>query len=207
MNRNDKEGMVKFEKSSHQNMKKPLIIIISGPPGSGKTTLAKKISEHFQLPLIVRDEIKESMFDTLGIRDRDWSEKLGMASYDLLYYFSDILLSQKIPFIMESNFKPEFANQKFLEMRKKHEFESFQIHCHAPLEILLERFKKRAASDQRHPGHGDENHHGEFKEKMSKSEHGALSIGGGILELETTEFNVIDVDQVYEAIKAFLEKS
>jgi predicted kinase len=66
---------------------KPILILISGFSCTGKTTLAKKIAQRSSLPLIGRDDIKESLYDSLGYSDRKWSKKLGAASYDLLYLF------------------------------------------------------------------------------------------------------------------------
>jgi adenylate kinase family enzyme len=40
---------------------RPALIVISGPMGSGKTTLAHKIAESVGCPAICRDEIKEGM--------------------------------------------------------------------------------------------------------------------------------------------------
>jgi predicted kinase len=70
---------------------KTLLILISGFSCTGKTTLARKIAEKYSLPLISRDDIKESLFDSLGYSDREWSKKLGIASYDLLYFFTEQL--------------------------------------------------------------------------------------------------------------------
>ena len=54
------------------------LVVVAGPPGTGKTTLAAKIAEDFRLPLITKDGIKESLFDSLGTGDREWSRKLGI---------------------------------------------------------------------------------------------------------------------------------
>jgi predicted kinase len=40
--------------------------------GAGKTTLARKLAPALELPLIARDDLKESLFETLG-----WSQRLG----------------------------------------------------------------------------------------------------------------------------------
>jgi len=43
----------------------PLLIVVTGMPSSGKTTVAEDLSRRLQLPLIAKDTIKESLYDTL----------------------------------------------------------------------------------------------------------------------------------------------
>jgi adenylate kinase family enzyme len=46
---------------SGSGMTSPTLVIVSGPPGSGKTTLAHEIATALGAPAICRDEIKEGM--------------------------------------------------------------------------------------------------------------------------------------------------
>jgi len=183
-------------------MSKTLLIIISGPPCTGKTTIGKRIAKEFLLPLLSRDDIKESLFDSLGIKDREWSKQLGIASYKILYQVVGSLLQADQSFIVESNFKPEFDEERFLDLQKKYNFEILQIMCKTDGEILFERFKKRSESGGRHPGHVDNQNYNEFKEVLLKGEHRALSLGSKVFEINTTDFDSIDYNSIFSTIKS-----
>lgn len=54
--------------ASRNMSRKPKCIIITGQPGSRKTTLAKKLGERLWMPVISRDEIKEGYVNTYGVK-------------------------------------------------------------------------------------------------------------------------------------------
>lgn len=45
---------------------RPQLIVIGGYSGSGKTTLAQGLARALSLPLLSKDVIKETLFDSLG---------------------------------------------------------------------------------------------------------------------------------------------
>lgn len=53
---------------------------MSGPPGSGKTTLATALAPALGLPLIAKDTIKEALMTMLPVPDVATSQTIGMAS-------------------------------------------------------------------------------------------------------------------------------
>ena len=85
-------------------MEKPLVILVSGPPCVGKTTLATRLASQLGMPLLSKDSIKETMFDTLGWSDREWSKKLGVASITLFYQWIDSQLVAGQSIVAESSF-------------------------------------------------------------------------------------------------------
>ena len=49
-------------------MHKPFVVI-SGLPGSGKTTLGRRLASVLDLPLIDKDDILDRLFESKGIGD------------------------------------------------------------------------------------------------------------------------------------------
>jgi predicted kinase len=67
------------------------ILIVSGAPASGKSTLAGALAEVFGYPLLSKDTLKESLFDSLGTHldknagsSAELSRLLSRAAMDLL---------------------------------------------------------------------------------------------------------------------------
>ena len=92
---------------------RPSLIIVAGPPCTGKSTLALRLAIDLSLPLIAKDHIKEILFDSLGWKDRAWSRQLGQLTYELLYHFVEVELRAGCSCIVESNFAPESATRRF----------------------------------------------------------------------------------------------
>jgi predicted kinase len=70
-------------------MQQLLLVIVTGESGAGKTTLARRLAGELRLPLVYRDGLKETLYESLGWSDVEWSQKPGAASYDLLYHVLD----------------------------------------------------------------------------------------------------------------------
>ena len=47
---------------------RPGCVLVTGRPGSGKTTLARKLAGLLRMPLVSRDEVKEGYVNTFGVR-------------------------------------------------------------------------------------------------------------------------------------------
>ncbi|MEI6044137.1 MAG: AAA family ATPase [Chloroflexota bacterium] len=183
----------------------PILIIISGPPASGKTYLGQRIAHNLQLPFFNKDGIKELLFDNLGWSDAVWSRKLNAASLDILYYFVAVQLAVGRTQIVESNFKPELDTARFLALQEQYPCEFVQIQCVTEGEVLLERFRQRAKIG-RHPGHVDHEIESYLQPLLLRGRHGKLEIGGSLFEVDTTDFAKIDYAGLFQAISAIINR-
>jgi len=120
----------------------------------------------------------------------------------LLYFITESLLKADKSLIVETNFNPKFADKKFLDLKEKYNFVPFQVRCITDGEILLDRFIKRANSNERHAGHVDAESIDEWRSILLQGKIEALNIGGEIFDIDTSDFNKIDYNKLVSAIKS-----
>jgi predicted kinase len=133
----------------------PLLVIISGPPGAGKTSIGRRLATDARLPFFTKDDFKDTLFDVLGIDDRAWSMKIGQAAAELLFKVVLLHLEAGHSLVVENAFIPKYRAQPFEELRRRFSFRTLQIWCWAKTTVLFERFASRARAGERHPGHVD----------------------------------------------------
>ena len=136
-------------------MDTPIVILITGHPATGKTTLAHYLAKELYLPLIWKDQIKEALLETLGLSSIEWSRKLSVTAWTLLYQQVENLLQAGVSHVVESNFDPIYANDCWQNRSEQSDFQLIQVRCAVRPETLLHRYRQRIKNGSRHPGHVD----------------------------------------------------
>ncbi|PID51935.1 MAG: serine protease [Candidatus Moraniibacteriota bacterium] len=180
---------------------KPWLIIITGLPGTGKTTIGRKLSHDLHIPFMSKDDFKEILFDTLGCKDRAWSQQLGEVSYDLLYKVTEDMLCAGSSLIIETNFNPKRASKKIMQLQNTIGFNIFQLRFFADGHILFERFKNRALSGNRHKGHCDAENLDNFKDSLLCGTIDKLTVQGEFLDVDTTDFEKVDYQKIVNIMR------
>jgi hypothetical protein len=173
-------------------------VVVSGLPGSGKTTLARKLAPALTLPLFDKDDILEGLFDALGVGDADWRQRLSRASDEIF----ERLAKTSNGAVLTSFWRtPEISTQSgtptdWIASTSKRIVE---VHCICAPEIAAQRFINRI----RHPGHLDSAKRAEdvLSSFRILATVGALGLGE-LLQVDTT--NEIDADSLARDIKTLL---
>ena len=174
----------------------PLVVVVTGPPASGKSTIAEAVAKGLPAPLLAKDPIKEALFDALGAGDPRWSRRLGIATYGILFLTLEQEVRAGRSCVLEANFDHDEASRELGELQVRSPFRALQIVCTASREVLLERYVARSGS--RHPGHVDDERLEDVTESIDARRWRALELDGELIEVDTTDWSTVDVDALVE---------
>lgn len=132
-----------------------VLVVVTGPPGSGKTTLARELAPRLGIPLITKDDLKVILYETLGWGGRDRDRATSDAAYALMFHLVGVSLSAGVSMMLEANFRASAA-ERIRPVLDSTRAASLQVLCTAPDEILVDRLRRRTEGHLRHPGHADE---------------------------------------------------
>lgn len=184
--------------------KLPLALIVCGAPGTGKTTLARRLAPALGLPLIARDDLKESLFETLGWSTVEWSERLGRATYELVYLLIERLLAARCSLLVETPLDPDWANPRFQTLQARYPFQPAQLILSTRADLLRQRYAKRVDTGERHPGLMDRMRMGQLDPVGSEKRNRPLDLDGPVLRIDTSDFAALNFNGLVKQLRAII---
>ncbi len=186
-------------------MPQPFVIIVNGPPGVGKTTLAGRLARDLQLPVLSRDGIAETLYDALDYQTTGRPALFGHASFTLLYYFAGTLLAAGQSVIVEGCFRfPEVATNEFRQLQQQHDFIPLQIQCQGDGSVILERFLARASTPERHVCHRDLEFAEHSRDIFLRGRLADLSLGGQVVDIDMTDLLTYNYVGLLDRVRSIL---
>ena len=132
-------------------MKPGRVLVVTGLPGAGKSTLAAELARRYRLPLLGKDFIKEPLLDVLGAADPSASRKLSDASFATMFRLAAEWVRGGHGFILEGNFRP---GEHEAPLRVAFgSVQAVQVLCRVSEAERVTRLAARQADPSRHAGH------------------------------------------------------
>jgi predicted kinase len=180
---------------------RPLLVIVSGAPGAGKTTLGRTISAHVGLPFLAKDELKEAIGDELGApSDVPASQRLGLAAYRILYTVTARILESGGGAVIESNFR---RGQSEPELRAIVELADARlVHCSAAAQTIRARYAARYQRGERHPVHLDALRAGALADDLATGRFERLDLDVPVLHVATDDGYMPGLERIVEFLGA-----
>ncbi len=121
------------------------VIVVSGAPGTGKSTVAAALVASLRWPVLPLDTIKEALADVLGLGEEGWSDRLGDAAAEVL-------------FRLTAQFPDAVAEGWWRGARRERALVEFagaaEVFCYCDPQLAVSRMRSRHGAG-RHPIHRD----------------------------------------------------
>jgi predicted kinase len=171
------------------------VVLVSGAPGAGKTSVAVPLAAALGFPLLAKDDLKEALYDALApfsTWDLTESRRLSRAAMEPMW-----TIARRCPeVVLEANFRPRSTQER--ERLMALDGVRVEIHCRCGLALAGRRYAARA--DLRHPAHV-------LRELSSAqlSEFDAPIALGAVIELDTTR--PVDVEALAAEVRDHLGRT
>jgi predicted kinase len=125
---------------------KSVFVLVTGPPASGKSTLAPVLAAEMGMPLVAKDTIKDALMSHLPVPDVEASRRLGRASVAAMLA---VAAESPVGAVIESNFYRSVAAESLKSLPGR----IVEVFCRCDPDTARDRYRSRAGT--RHGGHFD----------------------------------------------------
>jgi predicted kinase len=124
-----------------------LLVLVSGAPATGKSTLARRLAGVLPLPLLARDAIGEIIADAFESHILEQDQALLQPMFAIYYGLLDTLLRAGVSVLTESNFHCGVAERELRPCVAQ--ARAVLIHCQTAREVSVRRFIERLERGER----------------------------------------------------------
>jgi predicted kinase len=147
----------------------PTLVVVSGPPGSGKTTLAHLVARAVGCPAICRDEIKEGMVHATPGFVPGPGDELTMRTLPTFFSVLDLLLRAGVTTVAEAAFQDRVWRPRLEPLASLAQIRI--VHCTVDAEVAFARSLRRGAENPLRRAHADPAPRTEAEHALAHDEH------------------------------------
>jgi predicted kinase len=179
----------------------PTLVVVSGPMGSGKTTLAHAIASAVGCPAICRDEIKEGMLHATGGGATSFvpapGDELTARTLPVFFGVLDVLLRAGVSTVAEAAFQDHVWRPRLGPLLSLAQLRI--VHCTVDADLAFRRALRRAQDNPLRRAHADpdpEDPRAEAEHRLHHLAYRRISLDAPSLEVDTTDGYRPGLDQI-----------
>jgi predicted kinase len=163
----------------------PALVVVSGPMGSGKTTLAHRVAQAMGCPAICRDEIKEGMAHASPGFVAGPGDELTMRTLPVFFGVLELLLRAGVTTVAEAAFQDKVWRPGLEPLR---ELAGIRIvHCMVAADLAFRRSLLRGEENPLRAAHADPGPADEARRVRAHEAFDRVSIEAPWIEVDTTD--------------------
>ena len=132
--------------SSRTGRRAPLVILLAGLPGTGKSTLARKLARKYRLEHIGTDSVRKRIFRDVrrNVFGRgSYSLRQRTIVYDTIYYVLYTLLKHGVGCVLDGTFYQDKLRSKVGRICARFDARFLLVIVNSPEDLIRKRFEER----------------------------------------------------------------
>jgi predicted kinase len=166
------------------------VVILSGLPGAGKSTLSGRLGEDLGFVVVCRDRLKASSLTEIGaaLEETNQGGLLGAAGDALVTHVAGCVLDAGQGVVIDNNFNWSWQIDTVREFVRERRSPAFEVQLWGDAEVLRDRWARREPDLAARPEMG-----AVLDSAYSRSKEFVLDASYTRVEIDTTDLTAIDI--------------